>query len=167
MSRGLFWNFIKMPTIKILVGPPRSGKSTWTSQNKKESDVIVSADQLRLLVYNKRFWQERENEVWKIRAVILKMLIQQGKDIIIDETNLMVKRRKETIEIAKMAGYRVECIIFNGYDSVEELNNRAVNTGQSDLIGVIGRMLSMYQRPTIDEGFDSIVFIDEDGEMLK
>ena len=156
-----------MPIIKILVGPPRSGKSTWANTNKKETDVILSADQLRLLVYNKRFWQEREDEVWRIRSVILKMLIQQGKDIIVDETNLFKKRRKDTIDLAKSAGYRVECIVFNDYDSIEELNNRAVNTNQPDLIGVIERMLSMYQEPNYDEGFDSIVFLGKDENIEK
>lgn len=59
-----------MSKIIILVGLPKSGKSTWTKKNKKEIDVIISADELRYMVYNQKFWTDGEPLMWSIRGIL-------------------------------------------------------------------------------------------------
>jgi len=50
----------KMKILTMMIGLPRSGKTTWIRNNKSENTdtVILSADDLRYLVYNQRFWQD-------------------------------------------------------------------------------------------------------------
>jgi protein phosphatase len=143
-----------MKIIKILIGLPRSGKSTWIKDNKKEGEVILSADDLRYLVYNQRYWAEGESLVWSVRGIFLKYLLQQGVDIIIDETNTTKKARKNIIDLAKKYGYYITGIVIKNYPN--ECIKRAEKTNQLDVIPVIHHMAENFESPEFDEGFDEI-----------
>jgi len=73
-----------MPKLYVMIGLPRSGKSTYVKKHFKNT-VKVSADQLRLLIYGKRYWAEGESKVFWVREIMLKALMEQGVDIVIDE----------------------------------------------------------------------------------
>jgi predicted kinase len=143
-----------MKKITLMIGLPRSGKSTWIEQNKT-NEAIISADDLRYIVYNQRFWSDGEPMMWSIRTMMLKYLMQQGMDIIIDETNSTIARRKAIIDMAKENGYT---IIGNVLEKawVDECVERAMNEGQTDLIPIINRMAYQFEAPRLEEGFDKI-----------
>lgn len=147
-----------MKTIKILIGLPRSGKSTWL-KNNKNNEVVVSADDLRYLVYNQRFWSEGESLVWSLRGIFLKYLLQQGVDIIIDETNTTQKARKNIIDLAKKYDYYITGIVIEVLP--DECIKRAKETDQYDLIPVIYHMAENYENPDVSEGFDKIEHINK------
>lgn len=144
-----------MPEIKIMIGLPRSGKSTWIEKNKTEKDVVLCADKLRYLVYNQRFWNDGEPLMWSVHGVVLRMLLEQGKDIIIDETNVSVNRRKPLIELAKKYGYKVIGVWVR--TSKETCLDRAVLTNDEVIPPVIHRMWNEWQTPEIAEGLNEIV----------
>jgi len=141
-----------MPKIILMIGLPRSGKSTWV-KNNKTTEVVISADDIRYLVYNQRFWGEGEPLMWSVRGMMLKYLMQQGVDIIIDETNTTKERRKPIIKMAKKFGYE---IIGNTVEGVliDECVKRADKTGQEDLIPIIKAMAEKFELPEIADGFD-------------
>ena len=145
-----------MKTLKIMCGLPRSGKSSWI-ENNKTNEVVLSADNLRYLVYNQRFWNDGEPLMWSLHSVILKMLLQQGNDIIIDETNTTPKRRQPIIKIAKDHGYTVECVYIT--TPKEACLERAIKLNDDIIQPVIERMSNEFIEPDVSEGFDSITRI--------
>jgi predicted kinase len=138
----------------IMVGLPRCGKSTWVKENKT-NEVVISADDLRYLVYNQRFWADGEALMWSIRSMMLKYLMQQGVDIIIDETNTTKDRRKPIIKLAKQYGYSIIGNIIEGY-TPNMCTERARATGQEDLIPIIAKMAEQFEIPEKEEGFDEL-----------
>jgi predicted kinase len=144
------------PVITIMVGLPRSGKSTWVDKYKYNA-VVISADDLRLLIYGQRYFSGGEQYMWAVRDTMLKYLINQGKDIIIDDTNTMISRRSLIIKLAKSAGYYIKAIVVA--TDLEECIRRATVTEQADLEPAIYRMNKQYQPPTEEEGFDLIEVI--------
>lgn len=143
-----------MKTVKIMCGLPRCGKSTWI-KNNKTNEVIISADDLRYIVYNQRFWGEGEPLMWSMRGMMLKYLMQQGIDIIIDETNTTVERRKPIIALAKRFGYKIIGNVVEGIWA-EGCIERAIKEGQEDLIPIINRMAEQFEMPCKEEGFDEL-----------
>lgn len=143
----------KRKTIKILCGLPRCGKSTWV-KNNKTNEVVISADDIRYLVYNQQFWAEGEPLVWSIRGMMLKYLMQQGVDIIIDETNTTKERRKPIIKLAKQFGYYIVGNTIECYAHI--CGERAIAEGRTHLLPIIAKMAEQFKKPEKEEGFDEL-----------
>lgn len=161
MTKGLMENIskksvsqstTKKPTVYIMVGLPRSGKSTY-AKRYKGLYAIVSADQLRYLVYSQRFWGPGEDTMWAIRKIVLKMLMEQGIDIVIDETNTTVSRRKPIVDLAREYGYFVEAVVID--TPKETCIERARADGDDSLIPIIERMAGQFE-PVQQEEVDYI-----------
>lgn len=146
-----------MRTIKIMCGLPRSGKSTWI-KNNKTNEVIISADDIRYLVYGQRYWQDGESLMWSIRKIILEYMMKQGLDIIIDETNITKESRKSIIKLAKKYNYYIIGNIIEGVQ-INTCINRAIESNQFNLIPVINRMAEQFQLLEKEEGFDELNMI--------
>jgi predicted kinase len=146
-------NIDKRPEIIVMVGLPRSGKSTWVKENRFGRPV-VSADDLRLLVYGERFNAEREAEMWKARGIALKMLMKYGVSLIIDETNTTKKRRKPIVDLAREYGYKAVAVVVN--TSKDECIQRATSNWDEAIIPTIERMAAQFEPVGQDEGFDDI-----------
>lgn len=141
------------PTLTMMVGLPQSGKSTWVKQNKC-GRVVISADILRELIYGHRYYAIGEDLMWSIRGLMLHNLMGQGIDLIIDETNTTIERRKKIITLAQKYNYDVGAIhISTAYVLCTE---RALYVRDYDLLPVIERMAAQFEPPTLEEGFTGI-----------
>jgi len=87
--------------------------------------------------------------------MMLKYLMQQGVDIIIDETNINIQRRQSIIKLAKQYGYYIIGNIIEGV-WVDDCIKRAELTNQLDLIPVIHNMAEKFELPSKEEGFDEL-----------
>lgn len=145
-----------MSKLYVMVALPRSGKSTYVNEHFKDI-VKVSADQLRLLTYGKRFRFEGESKVWYTRQIMLRALMEQGLDIVIDETNTIKKSRKEILSLAKQYSYDTVAIVIK--TDKEICTQRAIQTNQEDLVPVIERMAESYDEVTEEEGFNEIIYV--------
>lgn len=82
-----------MSKVKILIGLPMAGKSTYVEKVcKNEEYKILSADSIRIMLTGeenrfKAFKKQNEELVWDIFYESLDVLLRSGKDIIIDNTN--------------------------------------------------------------------------------
>lgn len=144
-----------MKQIIIMVGLPRSGKTTWITNNQPKGSIIVSGDDLRYIVYNQRFWAGGEPLMWSIRDMMLKYLMQQGVDIVIDETNTTKKRREPILKLAKKYGYYSIANIVEGVWT-DTCIARAKAEDDEVIIPVIERMAAQFELPKMEEGFDEI-----------
>jgi predicted kinase len=145
----------KVPFVRILIGLPRSGKTTFANAYRGLFP-IVSADEIRMLVHGQRFWADGEDMVWAVRNIYLKMLFQQGVSFIVDETNTTKVRREPIIKLAKEHGYKVEGIWFQ--TPTEVCIERALKDTDSKLIPIIERMEKQFEPPT-EEEFNSLAEI--------
>jgi len=146
-----------MPKLYVMVALPRSGKSTYVKENFKGIPV-VSADQIRLLVHGKRFAAEQEKKVWWIRNIMLRALLEQGLDVVVDQTNLTKERRRPLVRLAEEYGFKAVAVVLE--TDVETCRTRAVETGQEDLLPVIDRFAEEMEPVSEDEGFDEIIHAD-------
>jgi predicted kinase len=140
-----------MSNIIILSGLPRSGKTTLVNRvlEVDESYIKISADNLRYILYGHRFFEGGEEFVWGARKVILKMLMQQNKNIIVDECNNGTARRQMLLSLAKLYEYQTTIIHINTDSNT--CRDRAIKENDMEIIKIIDFMSGKFQDPTIEE----------------
>lgn len=146
-----------MGTIYFTVGLPRSGKTTFRSEFIKHNEVvIISADELRYLIYGQRFFANGENFVWGVNNIMLEGLLSQGKNVFVDECGITKDRRKNIIRLGKKYKYKIICFYF---DIPKEVCIERANKENDDVIlSVIERMNNNFEKPDESEGIDKIVY---------
>jgi len=136
-----------MKVMLILMGLPRSGKTTL--RNKLKRYTAISADDFRYLVYGKRFDSKCEPLMWSIREIALRNLMQQDKDIIIDECNNSVKRRKPLLRLAKEYNYETHILYVN--TPLDICVERAIKIDDEEIIPTIESMNERFEEPIVNE----------------
>jgi len=85
-------------------GLPASGKSTWAKEQVLAGGGFVkrvNKDELRAMVDASKHSNEREDEICGIRDMLVTRWVQQGKKVIVDDTNLHPSHEARLREIAK------------------------------------------------------------------
>lgn len=90
-----------MVKIIVLVGPPNSGKTTWTKDfmNKNKDYVKVSRDDIRQSLFGS--WvvsRHIENVITDIQKQIINTLIENNMNIILDNTHCKMKYIQEVVD---------------------------------------------------------------------
>lgn len=150
-------------TLFMAIGLPGSGKTTWY-----ESYVDSSIEAVRLstddyledlardtgVTYNDVF-NDYIKEATSAMYEDLSNAIEFDDNIYWDQTNLTVKSRKA--KLAKIpSDYRKVAVVFMTRNS-EVLKTRLANRqGKTIPADVLYRMISTFELPTRDEGFDEI-----------
>ncbi len=147
----------------MLIGPTLSGKSTYIRNNYPNVEVI-SRDEIVMEVfgsrdYNLAFKEVDQKEVDRVLASRLKEANDSKKSVIIDMTNMTVKRRMATLrnfdkDFSKIA------VVFTILSDEEYIKrNIDRNSKENKWIPpfVIKSMIDSYQEPSIQEGYDRII----------
>jgi len=170
------------PICTVMVGLPASGKSTLVTSKEQLYEKI----DLPLFVYSTDNILERTanqlgktyNDVFEkhIKSaqteadIGLAEAIKNGVDIVWDQTNLTVKKRRSIIDRMRRAGYAVDCECFAApklVDDVAEWNQRLHNRpGKTIPEHIIANMVKTYVVPTVDEGFECINYYNIYGDIL-
>lgn len=145
-----------MSKVKILVGLPGAGKTTYARYCEKYLKCErVSQDELRMIP-----------SPLNIRSRIINAIIDavnRGNDIVVDGTYIDKFRRREITALARELGAEVEMCVFD--KTVEECieRNEAKKDTHKPTENVIKEMHMMYQEPTEDE-CDILTVIDSKWE---
>lgn len=156
---------IKEPFVMMLIGPTLSGKSTYIRNNYPNVEVI-SRDEIVMEVfgsrdYNLAFKEVNQKEVDRTLALRLKEASDLKKSVIIDMTNMTVKRRMATLINFDEDFSRI-AVVFPILPEEEYIRrNIARNAEENKWIppAVIKSMIDSYEEPTSEEGYDRVIIL--------
>lgn len=155
-----------MPILYMLIGVPASGKSTWIKgQNFNFDDlVVISTDKfidaeaaLTGKTYSEVF-QSAIKKATHLMAEDLKMAIQDGSDIVWDQTNLTAKSRAGKLAQIPDTYHKI-AVFFSTPDDAELRRRLDSRPGKTIPANIVMGMKSQLERPTQAEGFDQIIFV--------
>lgn len=166
------------PICTVMVGLPGLGKSTLIEGMYKPDAFIYSTDAeierrsaFNGWTYDQGFAEFIEPATQYMNEK-LEFAIRSKQDIIWDQTNLGVGKRKRIINRMKQAGYQVrcECIIppeAGWLDDQKVWANRLRNRpGKTIPQNILTNMIESFTVPSADEGFDMITFYNMHGALL-
>lgn len=96
-----------MPTIEMLKGLPASGKSTYAKKKVSENTnqwKRLNKDDMRAMFDDGKHSKGNENQILQIRNDLVRYFIKNGKNVIVDDTNLAPYHEKTLRELAKELG---------------------------------------------------------------
>lgn len=151
------------PFVILLIGPPLSGKTTWIRQNFPTTDVI-SRDEIVMEVHGSRNYTEAfdnvdHKEVDRLLNQRLLDFSSEKRNVIVDMTNMTVKRRTATLNYFSKDYYKMAVIFpLLSDDEYQTRNLKRIKEENKDLpMHVIRNMISSYQSISPEEGFDKII----------
>ena len=89
------------PKLLALRGLPASGKTTYAKELVNKGWVRVNKDDLRAMLNNSKFSKENEGYILSLRDEIIISSLVQGKNVVVDDTNL---DPKHLIQFESIAG---------------------------------------------------------------
>ena len=149
----------------MLIGPTLSGKSTYIRNNYPNVEVI-SRDEIVMEVfgsrdYNLAFKEVDQKEVDRVLATRIKEANDLKTSVIIDMTNMTVKRRMATLRNFDKDFSRVAVVFPILSDEEYTKRNIDRNAKENKWIPpfVIKSMIESYQEPTLEEGYDRVIIL--------
>ena len=94
-----------MPKILLLRGLPGSGKSTVAKKLVEDKGYVrVNKDDLRAMLHNSKHSSKREEFILDVRDMIISAALGDGKNVVVDDTNLHPKHEKRLRALAANLG---------------------------------------------------------------
>lgn len=164
------------PTCIVMVGLPALGKSTHIKKLKTD-DVWVYSTDLYIdavaedngITYSEAF-ESNIAAATDFNEQKLKTMISLQKDIIWDQTNLGVGKRRKILNRMKQAGYEVCCTCIVPPETSQdkrEWDRRLKNReGKNIPNHVLANMMESFSLPNVQEGFSMITFYNMYGDVL-
>lgn len=149
-----------MATLYIMIGIPGSGKSTYANKFAKEINCSVhSSDNIRKELLGTQKDLSNDKEVWRVLKERMRTDLLNGKDCIVDATNISRKKRRTYLDFIKDVDCtKVAILMKTSFDESVERNNKRPSE-QFVPFRAICNIQRAYQEPSLEEGFDKIIFV--------
>jgi predicted kinase len=131
------------PNFILMVGLPRSGKSTWIQEHSQNA-IVVSNDWIREEILGTHYSKNANAIIWTIADAALRIILGQGKDAIYDGVNLTKETRKFYIDLARQYGAKIKIVLVITPLEICMERNKSGNKLPND---VLEKMASSYERP--------------------
>lgn len=157
----------------IVCGAPGSGKSTFLSKNKANNEVIISRDEIRFAILDKKGGEyfDHEEEVYSTFVENIVKNLVNGTNVYADATHLNpISRAKLIRAIKRKTNLKINyfAIYFNVPLNVcLERNNFRKGTRAYVPVDALKNMYSTFESPIKEEGFISCWSIDKNNFIIK
>ncbi|HLG11830.1 MAG TPA: ATP-binding protein, partial [Dehalococcoidia bacterium] len=108
------------PTLVLTVGLPGSGKSTFARRLALATGAaVLESDALRRLLFGEPSYSAAENRrLFEALPAAARELLERGRNVIIDATNLRESDRQPAYSLAQETGAQLLILRFSAPDSV-------------------------------------------------
>lgn len=141
-----------MAKFKMLVGIPAAGKSTYADHLNEEGWKVFSSDKLR-----ERKHIKSNREVFQILEDNIVASLKNGRDCVLDATNVKRIHRKKMMEKFAPVAESSSCDVFLIPTGVCKERNRARKNKHGVTDDVIIKMANRFEMPDKSEGFQTII----------
>lgn len=163
-----------MPTLYMTLGIPGSGKSFWSKAKQKECGYgnlrRVNKDDLRAMLDDSHHSRQCEDFILEVRDMIVSKSLQQGKSIIVDDTNFGKKHEPRLRQLAREKHADFEIVDFT-HVSVEECIERdlkrARSVGEKVIRGMYNEFVRKSATPNDDPSLPPCIIVDIDGTVAQ
>jgi predicted kinase len=151
----------------IMVGLPRSGKSTIVNSLYKDCRIIpVSQDDVRRSI-GIRYTSESTWLVQNMVEAFARLLMIRGLSVVVDNVNLTRDRREKWYSLAKEYGYAVEVRVVHVMDEVEHSRRLTKSDFPEHTIEIMKRTLEPITKEEFQEHNLTVLEYDHWGNMLS
>lgn len=156
-------NIKKDQTMVVLVGNIGSGKTTLSRQYASNSYVILSRDSLRSMIGGERYRFEPQLEpfIFNIETHAINTFLQEGYNIVVDETNTSVRSRSRLLRIAQEHNVQTLVHVLPRLSKKECVDRRMKHSNRGCSRKKWEEIWTMFNKsyvaPDPSEGFDSIL----------
>lgn len=149
----------------MMIGIPGSGKSTIGKQIAQLFKYeYISSDEKREEWYGNTEDQTHNFELFcRLERLVTKML-EDGKDVVFDATNITRKSRKRFVELGKKENVSMSAVVVHTSEETAKRRNTQRERTVPDY--VIERQFKTFQKPTKEEGFGVIFTIDNNEDKV-
>ena len=116
-----------MLKVTLTCGIPACGKSTWAKEEVSKSPekiTRINRDDLRNMMSNYHLSNSNEKLVTSAKTAMIQQALRNGRDVIIDETNLNSRNFKDICKL--VSGMNIDCMVLEKefYIELEEAIER-------------------------------------------
>ena len=170
--------------VKILIGVPASGKSTWASEFalRNEKWIRVNRDDLRMMLKTQNFCDPKiESLINDIQDEIILNSLAKNLNVIVDNTNLKQSRIKQIIKLVEnKADIEFQVFDISLDKAIERDSKREKKVGENlirDMFktykilvdsfdtSLIKKKTKIYKNPIKDKNKEDVILCDIDGTL--
>jgi len=144
-----------MNKLILMVGLPSSGKSTYAKTLVNDNTILLSSDALRKELLGDEKCQENNELVFRTLYNRAKKYLLDGKDVIIDSTNINMKDRRRTLSNFQKIDVEKTAILMA--TPIEMCYLRDYNRERKVGKQVIDKFLHRFEIPMCFEGFNNVL----------
>lgn len=158
-----------MKQLLFLKGLPASGKSTYAKKLVDDNPGAykrVNKDDLRAMLDNSKWSRDNEKFVLKTRDMLILAALEDGKHVIVDDTNLAPKHEEHIKQLVKgLAEFQVVEFTLSPEECVERDLKRLNSVGAKVIWGMYNQFLKPKEVLVQDASLPIAVIFDVDGTL--